>query len=463
MHVLFFNGLWSHTEKDPDIYFNRTMSCYQLKHWIAQFEIQSQVIDFCQLLSGENLIEMAEKFVTKETFTLAFSVTFWPTDKRVPSNIQTLIDYARDRWPHLKIVAGGARTPHIIEMFDDYFVGQSEDKFTAWCQHQLGLSSVENRRFNIVQLQHRFDINDCILPDEVLPLELGRGCIFKCKFCSHENLGKSKFTYQRKHQFVLDEIQYNKEMFGTTRYSLLDDTVNEDLEKIKNLSEIQDRLGFRIEWNGYLRADLVWSKPESIEYLAESGMRSCFFGIETLNNKAGVSISKSWGAKKGREFLPELYERWNKKINIQTSLIAGLPHETLQSLKDTFKWCSETDIGWHRFNPLTLYIEKKDLNATSEFTRNYKDYGYVDVNEDTGTWKSNTGMTSQLAGIYAHNYNRLLNRTVNRVSSWMQFSAINLGFTIDEVQMWKHSEFLEKTSNQIPVFVDRYLTKLRAV
>ena len=38
----------------------------------------------------------------------------------------------------------------------------------------------------------RFEKNDFILPGESLPLELSRGCIFKCRFCQYPNIGKDK-------------------------------------------------------------------------------------------------------------------------------------------------------------------------------------------------------------------------------------------------------------------------------
>ena len=140
-----------------------------------------------------------------------------------------------------------------------------------------------NVKFDITTSDHRFDDADCILPNEVLPIELGRGCMFKCKFCSTPNKGKRKSTYQRNYQNILDEIQWNKEQFGVTRYNFLDDTVNEDPIKLLNLSKIKEHLGFGIIWNGYIRADLIWSNQKTAEYLIDSGMRTCYMGIETFN------------------------------------------------------------------------------------------------------------------------------------------------------------------------------------
>ena len=109
---------------------------------------------------------------------------------------------------------------------------------------------------------NRFDQRDCIIDGEVLPIELGRGCIFQCKFCGHHNLGKAKHTYQRCMHLIEEEIVYNYEQFKTVNYQFLDDTVNEDQDKVLNLSMLPDRTGIDISWTGYLRVDLLWRYPD---------------------------------------------------------------------------------------------------------------------------------------------------------------------------------------------------------
>lgn len=366
-HIVFLNGIWPNRSETPGSNFTRAISCYQLKHWLSHFNFKSQIIDFCQLLTSDEIFRLLEQFVSPKTLAIGISTTFWPTDKIIPANLLDVINRAREKWPHLKIISGGARKPWNPELFDKHFIGESENQLVEWCQHLTGKSSLLNKKFNIVNLNHRFDDTDAILENEALPIELGRGCIFKCKFCSHHNLGKAKFTYQRDFNLILDEMRHNYENFGTTKYMFLDDTVNEDLDKIKNLSTVSNTLGINLEWTGYLRADLVWSKSESAELLLESGLRSCFFGIETFHPAAGKSIDKGWGSKHGKEYIPKLYnDIWNKKINIHVNLIAGLPYETMDSLHESLRWCKENDIGYHRFVPLTLYIEKQDSFASSD-------------------------------------------------------------------------------------------------
>lgn len=459
-HIVFLNGIWPNKSRTLSTNLTRAMSCYQLKHWLSLFSIKAQVIDFCQLFTADEIMEILEQFVSNETVALGVSTTFWPTDGMIPSNLTDVFLKVREKWPNLKIISGGARKAQNPELFDIHFVGESENQLLAWCQAQIGKSSLLNKPFSITSLAHRFDESDAILDGEALPIELGRGCIFKCKFCSHHNLGKPKFTYQRDYQLILDEIRYNYENFGTTKYLFLDDTVNEDLDKIRNLATVQKDTGINIEWAGYLRADLIWSKSESADLLAQSGLRSCFFGIETFHLAAGKSIDKGWAAKHGKEYIPKLYsELWNKRINIHVNLIAGLPYETTDSLYESLNWCKQQDIGSHRFVPLTLYVERKDDFASSEFTRNYSDYGYRNVNTDTGYWESDT-LNSDRAIEFCNSAQQEL-KPINRVSSWDVFTGTNLGFSTDAVMSWNRGKFVNSILAGRVDFKNRYLNKLR--
>lgn len=461
-HVIFLNGIWP-TSPGVRTHFTRSISCYQLKHWISHFGFKSRVIDYCQHLSDTQMVELIDKFVSRDTIAIGISTTFWPTNS-APAEIVSVISIIRDKYPNLKIIGGGARKSPNDSLFDNYFTGESEDKLVTWCQEQVGKKGMSsfNKKFNITELAHRFDETDAILDNEALPIELGRGCVFKCKFCAHHNLGKPKYTYQRNHSAIVDEIVYNKEKFNTSKYMFLDDTVNEDLDKIRNLSTIKESTGIDIEWTGYLRADLVWSKTESADLLLKSGMKSCFFGIETFNPVAGKSIDKGWASKHGKEYLPRLYsDIWDKKVNIHLNLIAGLPGETIDSLKNSLAWCTENhEIGSHRFVPLTLYVEKDDENASSEFTKNHEKYGYRNVS-NSGYWESEF-MSSIEATDFCRDSSRQLYKT-NKISSWSVFNITNLGFSTEDVMSWKESQIVRTAVLQRRNFMNKYLDKLRNI
>jgi len=447
-HCILVNGIWY----KPNHYCSRSVGAYAIKHWASHFNFKVKVIDYAQWL-GDSLTELVIQRITSETLVVGFSISYWPTDGSIPGNIRRLILRLREDYPYIKIILGGARKPKTASdiEFDQIFIRESEDAFVNYLQVLTGQASRHffNKKFDVTQLNHRFDESDAILFDEVLPIELGRGCIFKCKFCAHDNLGKPKGTYQRNHNLILDEMVYNKERFGVTRYNFVDDTINEDRDKVIRLSKMSQDLGFEVQWQGYLRADLLWSNPESIDQLRESGIQSAYFGIETFNREAALAIGKGWSATHAKIFLSKLSRLWN--IPLGTNFIVGLPGEDLSSLKDTLDWCLEHPIGGYQFVALTLYTEYDGVQ--SEFTKSYADYGYVV--EDKRSW-SNKYMTNAEAGIICKQFNGIL-ESHNVVTSWGLMNARNIG--VPPLGL-KKSEYLGYVREHAPSFVKRYVNLL---
>jgi radical SAM superfamily enzyme YgiQ (UPF0313 family) len=157
-----------------------------------------------------------------------------------------------------------------------------------------------DKKFSIETLDHRFTEQDCIIKGETLPLEVSRGCIFKCSFCAFPLNGKSKFDYLRDPEQIKDELTHNFEKYGTTNYFLCDDTFNDSTMKIERLHKAITSLPFKIHFTTYLRLDLLNAHREQIPLLKEMGLASPFFGIESLNQKSASSIGKGMKVEKAK-------------------------------------------------------------------------------------------------------------------------------------------------------------------
>lgn len=401
----------------------RAIGCYQLAYWLRMHNVECQVIDFCQWYTADELFALTVPFIGKKTKYIGITSSFWP-NQIVPTNILNAIQLIKQQFPHIKIVIGGPRAnyPDIKQHADLSITGEAEDKILQLFDIQ------QTQPFNIVSLSHRYHRNDCILEGEPLPIELGRGCVFKCNFCAHHNLGKPKKTYQRKMDLILDEMAYNYEMFKTKHYLFIDDTVNEDPEKIRLLSTLPNQLGIDISWTGYLRADLIWRFPETAHQLQASGLSSCFFGIESFSPDASNAIGKGWSGKYAKEFLPKLYANiWDKKISIHNNFIVGLPKESKASLEETLTWCLQNPMGSHIFVALGLYHPNEDYGPKSEFVRNYSKYGYELL--DTSNWKNDIMDSLEAEAICASFNSRLLK--INKFTSWRLFDLLNISINID--------------------------------
>lgn len=447
--IIFWTGIWPNNCTRP-------IGVYQLSHWLRKHNINCQVIDFCQWYSPEELVELTTHFITSKTKYIGISTAFW-INSVIPPNIIEACKLVKKEFPEIKLVFGGPRadSSNVREIADLILLGEAENSLL----NLLKGHNLNSQHFDITKLDHRFVEQDCIVDGEILPIELGRGCIFKCKFCGHHNIGKSKHTYQRNSDLIKEEITYNYKHFKTSQYMFLDDTVNEDVDKVKMLADIPNETGVPLEWVGYLRADLLWSFPDTPHLLKQSGLKSCFFGIETFHKQAANAIGKGWSSTHGKTYLPKLYnDIWEGDINIWCNFIVGLPGETINDLDETLQWCKNNQIGHHQFTPLSLYSSRTDNGPKSEFTNNYMNYGYrLDSNNQ---W-FNKVMSESVALKISENINSVLYKT-NRLSCWLLADVINCGIDITQGQKDLSSSRKDKQQS-FSKFLDTYKTKLYAL
>lgn len=447
------------------IFFQRSIGAYQIAHFLREHGYTVQVIDFTDSFSNTELEQVTDKFVTKDTLAVGISSTFYTTDIKpkfihndadkydleFPSNIMNAVKVVKEKFPSVKVIVGGSKseTAKNIPYVDTVIHGYAEDKLLDYLNSLPNnpkrvkgkvfsiSSSLEHPRiikddpivtdFSIEQLGHKFTTHDIILPNETLPIEVSRGCIFKCSFCAFPLNGKSKLDYLRDPNAIKDEMLHNYEMYGTTNYFLSDDTFNDSTEKVQQLHKVITSLPFKINFTTYLRLDLLYAHKEQILMLKEMGLASPFFGVESLNQKSATTIGKGMNVDRAKDFLLELYnDYWNKSIPITCSFIIGLPYETKQSIRATYEWAKSAPIN-SIFFPLALTSK---TFYKSEFNMNYKQHGY-ELDTDTGYWE-NENFNYNEATELSEKFNEELMRREDTPSSWFLMTLLNHGYTLEE-------------------------------
>lgn len=218
--------------------------------------------------------------------------------------------------------------------------------------------------------------HDHVNPDDWLSIEISRGCAFKCAYCTYDHKGKSDTTKWTK--TLRDELIRNYEHWGVTKYHLLDDLYNDSEYKIKTLyDEVWSQLPFQPEWISYLRLDLIWSNPDSAEWIKQSGCKLGCFGIETLHDRAGRGVGKGLGKERILETLKFLKEKWGSDVLIDAMMIAGLPYEPYEHIVETMEWIRTTDlVNSYSYQPLwvTPPDHKKIVLQYSDMSKDYDKY-----------------------------------------------------------------------------------------
>jgi hypothetical protein len=457
MNVILVNGIY-------DIMPSRSLGPYLLRHILEKNHYSCQVIDHCQEFTADEMYELIKHFIDDSTICLGFSTTFWRDIEQkiwnnnggMPPNLDVASRRIKAEFPHIKIVLGGAGIRNVgrkVDHVDALVVGEAEDLFIELLDHWTkGMpepakktNAAVNKPYYNQCTTKNYDISGCdfmwsqqdaIVYGEPLPLETARGCIFKCKFCSYPHLGKKKMDYLKPIDHIKNHLIHNYENWGTTHYIMLDDTFNDSEYKIDTLLDMTRTLPFKIGYVAYIRADLVHRFEGMAEKLQESGLESCFFGLESLHPVASQAVGKGWSGRSAREYIPHLlHNTWNDRVNVTTGFIAGLPGEDADSLRDTLKWVNDNDImtfwlGLGISSPASLMAGSMDGVAFySEFERNAEQYGYKF--DEAGWWYNDlwNHHSAQKFAMEDLNYKRKL----KRISCWFHIQLRAFGYTDEEL------------------------------
>lgn len=397
---------------------------YKLAYELRQHNIDVTVVNFLHMWAYDELIEYLDKIINDDTLFVGFNTFFYRSiegqdvygEQRMefkPIEPGMLLPHGRqasqDLHKWLKdrnqvLALGGATGIDMQEnsVFDYVFRGFGEKSVLNFINHlTTGAELVSSyksvygpiivndinveQNFDFANSSFRWDERDCVLPGEVLNIEVARGCIFKCNFCSFPMIGKKKFDYIKDFEILKGELIDNYERFGTTRYFFSDETFNDSVQKVELIQKISQELPFKLEYFAYLRLDLLDRNPETIEMLYNSGLRYTHFGIETLNPAAGKTIGKSFTFEKAKKAIDHIKQVSNGNLNLHGTFMVGLPHDTESSILETYKHIKSRDIALDSFYFLPLFIPR-DPFPQSEFGRNYSAYGYQAMDPNDPVW-----------------------------------------------------------------------------
>ena len=411
------------------------------------------MIDFCRHIPTDDLIKITEKHIDKNTYAIGVSSTFWNTneDEFENNNLNVIggayepdwVIAARDKleplYTNVKWILGGSNShsPLIKKEWVKFHM-YAENALLKWLNEQSG-NTMQLEEFDIKNTIKYYDESDFIEPYEFLQLELGRGCIFKCKYCSFPNIGKKPGTYLRCYDDLRKEVIENYDKWGVTRYYYTDDTVNESEEKVLMLLKLAQSLPFKIEWIGYCRADLIWANPHTANWLTDSGLVSTDFGIESFNPFSSKIIGKGWSGKHAKDWLLKIKDDWKNKCSMELLMIAGLPGWSEKEYYEDHEWLQSNNIDSYWFFPLYINPNFGTKGYHSEFDLNYKNYGYWFENNNTINWKFNG---------YDRNYiKKLENDRREQYAKYMKIAGFylgdvaSLGYSIDSLKNTRSCDF----------------------
>jgi len=434
------------------------------------FEYEELKYILSNLISDQTLFVGVSNFFYRDLsgeFNGKHGEVFWPLPKpgqMVPHGLKynkDFKDHIKSLNPNCKLVIGGpiAGDGEYNREYDYVLQGYADCSSVNLANHLAngeplkssrrsiwGFTLIDDIRaegFDITQSKTVVKDYDCVLPGETTTIEIARGCVFKCAFCSYPFNGKSKNDFIRSEELIYQEMVDNYEKFGVTRYIFSDDTFNDSPEKAYMINRVSKRLPFDLEFWAYTRIDLLAKHIDTVEQLVEAGQRGMYFGIETWNKKSGEVIGKGLAKEKQIEALRYLKDRWGDQLMLHGNFIVGLPHETPESVQATADALCEPDFPLDSALFLNFTIENtQNFTFNSEIALNPEKFGYkiVQTSPITLEWE-NEHFTYQEAIDLTKKLNAQVVEKINRVNGLQSFYIANIGFDLDFSRNKQFSEF----------------------
>lgn len=448
--------------------FRRALGPYRIATALKDAGFTVQIVDFFHSWAIPDLKRVLDHIIGPETLWVGWSSTFMVSKNQASSrrqqmwsrplaDIDWVFDYVKansSAW----LVYGGAYA-HMFafdDRIDTYVTGYADVSIVDYTQKVYEghpPPRYQNSRDypdpDVCKITTDWtDPSYCLLPNEALPIEFARGCIFKCKFCSYALIGKKKGTYQRPVEQVVQQMLDAYRVTGCNRFYFVDDTFNDDRERLEELHRAFKQLPFQPEFSCFLRLDLIERWPETADLLLDMGLVGCFFGVETFNKKSAVCIGKGLDPKRTKAELARLRKLWGNRVLISVGLILGLPYDTIEYFKELEDWIMAPDCPVHNVSINTLWIGMKrppegasQKDGWSEFNLNREIYGY----EVEGPyWRlPSQNIDKDLCDQWREHFYDLT-RYRNQVSEFYVQNYGNLGVTLEDMRTMPAESIVKK-------------------
>lgn len=359
-----------------------------------------EVIDFFSSWTREEMAELLKSRITSSTKFIGLSYIF-SMDANRPE-VKEFTCWLKTDYPDVLIISGSQTTLVDNEYVDYHVTGYGEHALDAILKYKFsnGPAPVHdtmriNYRTKVINALHnypaypftdpiiKYEDRDFMHPNEWGKIEFSRGCKFKCSYCSYPVLGV-KGDYSRDAESARIQLQDAYDRFGMTNWVVSDETFNDRTEKITKFADMVETLTFQPYFSGYIRADLLVSRPKDREELLRMRFLGHFYGIETFNHESAKSIKKGMDPKRLQEGILEVKEYYKERVGkyyrAQMAFIMGLPHETKETAEATLKWLRNNWMDQvSSANP--LQIGTLDDYRSSDMAMDYVKFGYREMKD----------------------------------------------------------------------------------
>lgn len=195
------------------------------------------------------------------------------------------------------------------------------------------LSGLPRARFDLIN-QKKYLRSFVNAKDPIIPVETSRGCPHNCRFCLVTRYFGKKMRYRPVGE-VVDEIKY----YGAKHILFTDDNIAINPARARELFKAIKPL--KIQWFGQFESRMI-ENPGLLRLAGESGCRTAFVGIESIEKDNLVSIDKHQSAKLDFKDIVNGFKEAG--VDLFASLIFGMDYDTTEIIDRTIEQSIELNI-----------------------------------------------------------------------------------------------------------------------
>jgi radical SAM superfamily enzyme YgiQ (UPF0313 family) len=264
----------------------------------------------------------------------------------------------KEQIPHVKILFGGVQASNVdretIEVFPQVDVvvrGECDhtiSRIVTSLDDPAALLKLPGLTFRHVGKAVRTpdaspvrDLNDLPLPNyglfpsiglsDYIPIDVGRGCPFRCSYCVSNKMAEGKFR-QRSVESVIKIVRTVIAEFGAKRLRFEHDLLTLNRKWILELCDalIQEKLVK--PWSCFSRIDTV--DDEILSKMSEAGCDQIFYGVETGSPRMQRILNKRLKLDKAPKVVRKSCELG---IHSTCGFIVGFPQEQMEDAAQTMR------------------------------------------------------------------------------------------------------------------------------
>ena len=210
-------------------------------------------------------------------------------------------------------------------------------------------------------------LNHALYP--MVQIFTGRGCPFKCTFCSWPETLMGRMHRVRSTENVVDEFEYiANELPEVNEIFIEDDTFTISKKRIRGICEEIKRRKLEIIWSCNARANLDY---ETMKMMKGAGCRLLDVGYESGNDEILKNIKKGITTEEMRRFTKDAKRA---RLMILADFIFGMPGETKETAEQTIRFAKE-------IKPSIVQFAVATPIPGTEFYRWVKENGFLLVDD----------------------------------------------------------------------------------